>query len=204
MSLVCWSGGADSTLVLHDLLREFKRMKDPKNVDQIHTIAVRHPQLDNNKAQLEARKKIRATLAKRGLKFKHVEVEIKCRGDFHIVQHGLVQAMLWLGVAMPYLSKDEDLYLGYIDGDCMWPHWGQLSEVFSSGSSLLDLGDTSLKTPLYGTTKAKVLNRLKKARLFRMTWTCEAPKKNGRSCGQCTSCKTQILARYELKKWPKA
>lgn len=224
MSLVCWSGGADSTLVLHDLLREQKKAKvkvkkrskqertdglerkllnkkNPSDVTDVRTISIRHMQLGANKEQFEARKRIREILRGRGLRFKRAEISFRHRGGFHVKPRGCTQAMVWLSVVMPYLRSGENLYIGYVGGDSVWSHWANLRRVFDSGATLLGLENVDLITPLYGVSKAEVLHRLRRARLVRATWTCEDPK-DGRACGQCTPCRRMVMARYELRRWP--
>lgn len=201
MSLVCWSGGADSTLVLYDLLRAYKEMEKPSVMDEVRTVSVRHLQLGANREQFEARKRIREILRKRGLRFKCGEVGFRYKGGFHVKQEGLTQAMFWMGIALPYLRSGEKLYIGYVKGDSIWSYWAHLRQVFDSGASVLGLSDVDLETPLYNVRKAEVLSRLRRARLIRATWTCEDPKK-GRPCGRCRPCKGRVLARYELRRWP--
>ena len=198
MSLVCWSGGADSTLVLYNLLTDPER----KRGDFVRTISIRHPQLVTNKVQFEARKRIRAELKKRRLHFHHKEVDLRAKGGFSVEQRGLVQPVLWLGVAMPYLRENEKLYMGYVRGDSMWSWWAHLHRIFKDAAEMLNLGDTDLETPLYDTRKAKVLTTLEKAKLLKLTWTCEVPTKANRACGRCLPCKTRALALYEAKRWP--
>lgn len=222
MSLVCWSGGADSTLVLHDLLREQEKAKakkrsrrertdglerkllnkeKPSDVTDVRTISIRHLQLGANKEQFEARKRIREILRKRGLRFRRVEISFRHKGGFHVKPRGLTQAMVWMSIALPYLRNGEKLHIGYIAGDGVWAYWSHLRQVFDSGASVLGLANVDLETPLYGVRKAEVLHRLRRARLIRATWTCENPK-DGRACGECLPCKRRALALYELGRWP--
>ena len=200
MSLVCWSGGADSTLVLFDRLKDPEREKS----DSVRAISVRHPQLVTNQVQRAARRKIRAELRRRNLTFRHVDIELRDNGGFSMEQYGLVQPVMWLGVVLPYLRKDENLYMGYVDGDSIWAWWAQLHAVFDNAVGMMNLGKSELKTPLYGVRKAVVLSRLRQVGLLNMTWTCERPPRSRRACGRCLPCKTRALARYELKRWPKA
>ena len=220
MSLVCWSGGADSTLVLCDLLREQKKAKKRSrqertdglerkllnkeklsDVTDVRTISIRHMQLGANKEQFEARKRIREILRGRGLRFRRAEISFRHTGGFHVKPCGCTQAMVWLSVAMPYLRSGEKLYIGYVGGDSIWSYWSHLRQVFDSGASVLGLANVDLETPLFGVSKAEVMHRLRRARLVRATWTCENPK-DGRACGQCTPCRRRAVARYELRRWP--
>ena len=219
MSLVCWSGGADSTLVLYDLLREQEKEKKrsrrertdglerkllnkekPSDVTDVRAISVRHTQVGASAEQFQARARIREILRRRGLRFKHVEISFLHKGGFQVKQQGFAQAMFWLGITLPYLRSGENLYLGYISGDRIWSYWAHLRRVFDSGTSMLGLANVDLETPLYHARKAQVLHRLRRARLIRATWTCEDAKKV-RACRRCLHCKTRALARDELGRW---
>ena len=209
-------------MVLYDLLREQKKAKKQSrqertesrerklvgkekssDVTDVRMISIRHGQLGANAEQHEARKNIRAILKGRGLQFKRGEVSFKYRGGFYVAPHGFVQAVLWLSIALPYLRNGENLYIGYVLGDSIWSYWGQLRRMFDNSVLVLGLENVDLITPLFDTSKAGVVHRLRKARLLRATWTCEDPTKSGRACGWCGPCKRRALARYELKRWPK-
>lgn len=86
-ALVLWSGGADSTLVLWDLLRGGE-------YESVHALTVDYYNVGAGKEQTRARKVIRAWLRRKGLKFLHTQLDIHPNikiQDFGITSGGLQQ-----------------------------------------------------------------------------------------------------------------
>ena len=114
MSLLMWSGGCDSSLVLAEHLK----LGQP-----IRTIGVSHNNIRVSSKLVEVRKKIMEWYG--SVKWAHSEIELthgkRCDVDaFDGKEGGLVQPGIWLSVASQYLDREEDLILAYIKGDDVW------------------------------------------------------------------------------------
>ena len=124
MTLVCWSGGCDSTLVLADLL------EDPPKNEQVRSISINHPQqIVNSYRARAARKKLLRVFKKQGFDHQHVEVTFRQSGSFDLVSLGNPQAPVWLLISFLYLRRNENLYLGYVRGDDLWHRRKDLVQV---------------------------------------------------------------------------
>ena len=199
MSLVLWSGGCDSTLVLWDLLQ-----KQSRNDPPIRTLSIDHFAVWAGKEQAAAREKIMAVLRKQGYRVENETVTIRC-GDMLCVpvrtegsntRLRIPQAAIWIGQAVMHLNPDEDMYVGYIRGDDVWHHVREWRWAFQYMAYIV--GRTGkLIAPLEWDTKADVIEMLKKAGLFKYCWTCSDPRE-GKQCGRCKECRTQALALHEL------
>jgi 7-cyano-7-deazaguanine synthase in queuosine biosynthesis len=193
MSLVLWSGGCDSTLVLWDLLQD----QSPKS-PAINTIAINYPQIMGAEMAKAKRKAILNELRGRGFRINHGEVIVAHDGATGIQNsYGLPQAALWVSLSPLYLGEKEDLYAGYVRGDDACHHKEALKGVFGWQQNLL--GKTgNLLWPLEWTHKSEVIARLKAAKLLNLVWWCEQMTKDGSNCGKCSSCITHALALKRL------
>lgn len=157
MSLVLWSGGCDSTLVLYDLAVSKGTREKP-----IRALTVSHNSVNARKEQAEARKKILAQFKELGLHVTSSEVEINCLGPDWVVRGGTTQAAIWLSVASTMISDKENLYTGHHDGDQVWIMYACLE------SALTSLGNSMNKkiewfVPLVSETKGNIIRRLQDA-----------------------------------------
>ena len=194
MSLVLWSGGCDSTLVLYDLAVSKGTREKP-----IRALTVSHNSVNARKEQAEARKKILAQFKELGLHVTSSEVEINCLGPDWVVRGGTTQAAIWLSVASTMISDKENLYTGHHDGDQVWIMYACLE------SALTSLGNSMNKkiewfVPLVSETKGNIIRRLQDAGLYELCWWCENPDK-GKACGGCTPCRTHATALWSMEKW---
>jgi 7-cyano-7-deazaguanine synthase in queuosine biosynthesis len=187
MSVVLWSGGCDSTLVLYDLMKE---QYDKREFAKIKVVSIVHNQVNAAAESRRARKQILKWFKKKGWGTPyHYEVTIDgCNAD---KGRGLTQPPIWLSMGMLHTAKDEDLYCGYIKTDCIWHYVGFLHQAFNNLQGLLGKSGT-LQMPLEWETKAGVIKRLKEAGLYDLTWYCEQPKR-GAKCGDCEPCITHEM-----------
>jgi hypothetical protein len=109
--LVCWSGGCDSTLLLHHAAREFGTKSEP-----VRALSIISDQVSSRVRESAARKKIFKELKKRGLHVLHSESELSCKKGAGINSFGLPQAIIWL-LGPQFLREEESFGLGYIKGD---------------------------------------------------------------------------------------
>lgn len=189
-ALVCWSGGRDSTLLLHNLLSEEDTI--------VRAISIIHEQVDDER-QKEARTKIKEKLVNKFREFTSFEVTISfdegSPGAY--VDNGLIQPVLWIPTASTFLKNEEDLYVGYIRGDDVWHARYQITEIFKNIQYIMGKsGD--IKFPLEPMNKADVILELSRTGLLHDTWFCQ---ENGPiPCGKCSSCETDAMHTFILEK----
>ena len=203
--LVCWSGGCDSTLLLHHLAREHGTPERP-----VRAVSFNVDQVGSSREQAKARCLLLREFKRRGL---HVEVTTLSLGveEGKGLRHdGLPQAVIWL-LATQCLRPAEHLAMGYLraDGGDWGQHRGEFLSVFRALQRVADrTGD--FWTPLSGTQKRGVLHQLRELGLLEMTTWCEfpergaKPRKRGglrRPCGACASCQAHDTALWQLDTW---
>lgn len=209
MSLICWSGGLDSTLVLYRMAKELRdgTVYHPHGV---RALTIVHPQVSCHFASAAAcRKSLVDFFSKHGLVISYLTVEVKqnaqsWKHENLLAGGGNPQALLWLTTAVNYLEENESLYTGYIRGDDYWHHADQFRAAFDS---LQRLGGKTggMWHPLEWESKADVIKATKDAGLYRHCWWCEetAPKVvRGKAvpCGKCKSCHTHETAEWQLSR----
>lgn len=193
--VVVWSGGCDSTLLLHRIAKEHGTSDNP-----VIALSIDHYLVDADKKKLEeaSRSEILKKLRDRGL---YVESHtLTLTGDLNPDQAGLPQAYLWLTMSMLYIGKEGSLYLGYIRTDDMW-HWvEEIREVFRWTSRLLGVNPT-LNFPLEYTMKSEIIMELRDLELIDDIWYCETPYDQvpgTKPCGRCKPCHTHTMAIVDL------
>jgi 7-cyano-7-deazaguanine synthase in queuosine biosynthesis len=190
-SLVCWSGGRDSTLVLYNLLKSREH--------EIRTISIIHEQIYDSK-QMESRQKIKEKLVKEFGDFESINVNISINGSKDgvcIDEGGLFQPVLWISTASGFLKNNENLYLGYIAGDDVWTSIYQIKTLFSNAQEIMNKSGKII-FPLYTNNKSDVIMDLSSTGLLEDTWFCQ---ENGPTpCGKCHSCQTNDMHMYNLKR----
>jgi hypothetical protein len=93
----------------------------------------------------------------------------------------------WLGLALPYMRKDDDLVLGYVKWDPIWHRAGWLHKAFNNLTGLAGLNG-KLKLPLEWWEKKDVLENLRKWKFpIELCFSCRSPK-GKRACGKCDQC----------------
>lgn len=197
MTLVCWSGGCDSTLVLWDLAQKASPQKP------VRAVSFDVSQVNMGKEQARARKRILARMKKNGLHVEHTNIKIDS-GEGFIRQAGSPQAVLWL-IASQALETEEDLYLGIVAKDDWWISYSSWYSVFNTLQSVAERTGV-IVTPLGGTPKRVVLKYLEKAGLLDLTWWCAAsdlPKNKLRKtpCGECSSCIAHETALWQRERF---
>ncbi len=194
MAVLLWSGGADSTLVLRDLLADRIPVK---------TVSINHSQVICHEQHAAARERITRKLEKltdpldrKSKMFRPFEqTVITVTDSLGGVGHegGLCQPLIWLGLAMLHLDNGEDLYTGYIKGDDIAWHWDDLQRAFKSLQRMRG-GKGKLIAPLMWMDKVAVLKKLRGHNLLKDVWYCEDSKTH-KPCGTCHSCVSHERAR---------
>lgn len=194
MTLILWSGGCDSTLVLWNACKKAK--KEGKEMPR--ALSINHAQVGANREQYRARRSIWKKLKARGYDFKWAEVSIVGKGMFYPVSEGhSLQPPIWIPQAVLYLKAKEELQCGWIRGDDTFHHMAEVRWTFNYLMQLSGKSGT-LSFPLEWTPKFMVLSELRKAKLVSLPWTCEEPR-NWRACGKCKPCLELKTAQYRLK-----
>lgn len=211
MSLVCWSGGLDSTLVLHRLAVE-QRDGTAHHPHGVRALTILHPQTSMHEvAAAKARKAIAARFLKLGLTISYLEVAIKqsavaWRIERFVGSSTNPQALLWLTTAVNYLEYDEDFYTGYIRGDDYWHGANRYQAAFDCLQSIA--GHTgAMRHPLEWDSKAEVIRRTKELKLHDLCWWCEEMelkpvRGKARACGTCKSCETHAAGQWICSRDP--
>ncbi len=203
MSLICWSGGLDSTLVLYDLAREHR---DGVNFQQhgVRALSIIHPQISQHRKAVErSRKALKRKFREAGLTIAFLEVEITQTAAAWKEQNFLgsaanPQSFLWLTMAANYLEPVEDLYSGYIRGDDFW-HRAEKCQTAFAGLQSFAGREGRLIHQLEWVDKAEVITRTKELGLYDLAWWCEDLKPpRGKPCGKCPSCRTNDAALWKL------
>ncbi len=190
--LVLWSGGCDSTMVLHDLLQTASPSKP------VRSVGVNCPRMGGNSRNLDARKRIQKRLERDGYGrlHRHIEVEINDNDNFHHVA-GLVQPAIWLIAAACCLIGDVDLYVGYVRGDDFGHYRSQFESIFN-GLQAMSERTGKLVFPLEWAPKSDVLNALNSVGLIKLTWWCQ--NSGEKPCQICSSCLTHAEAWSRLNR----
>jgi len=194
-ALVCWSGGADSTLILHEMARVHGTPESP-----VRAVAITSSQVTARKHEKRARTRLLRTFLKQGLHVSLSEIHVEVVSGAGLEWHGLPQAVLWL-YASQMLGPTEHLVLGYIKGD----DWiADRAEFWAVFNALQKVGGRTgeLWTPLRYIEKRGVLDGLKTRKLLDLTWWCEVPPKHkgNKPCGTCESCQRHEAALWRLEK----
>ena len=198
--VVVWSGGADSTYLLH-WYATYSSIQNP-----VHAITVdSHPQLNKKfmAAQRTARSRYLKFAEKSGL---HIEVHTVSQDYSEKTLIGIGenvsgQPMMWLCSIMPFIQDDDMVYFSYIFEDGIWHHKKEFQDVFYSICRLKNI-DATLEFPLEEFRKYQILKRLSEYEIKdNMWWSCEEPK-NKKPCGVCYKCCELKLAdiKFEMEK----
>ena len=130
--MILWSGGCDSTLLLHDLAVKQKMYDNYP----INAVSIIHDQIYNSKTAAQGKIKILKELRKRGLEISYNEIHIKT--SMNADGCGLTQPIIWLATAIPYLGVTENMYVGYIKEDCVWHYRSFLYDAFKNLQTIRD------------------------------------------------------------------
>lgn len=226
LKLVCWSGGCDSTLALFEALgRQHVWFVDGEPRPEVRSIAITQPNVPAGREQARARRRLLRELRSRGFTWNHLEVAIaqgvrergrvRFWGQPRKMPDAPIQSAFWIGVAPPYLEQDEDLVLGWVQGEL--DNQDRVRAAFDALQRMQ--GKTgALELPHATTAKAAVLDRLRAARLLELCWYCEGIRprdvsiagpdvigvlRDGRPCGQCNSCIDHLTALHQLDAFPR-
>lgn len=190
---VIWSGGYDSTCLLHALAKWFPDK-------QIIAISVYCDCIANKKRDNKARTKIKQLFKKQGIKnilYRQVYIKLPALGCCN----GLAQPAIWLSI-IPYTTFGDysAVCFGYIREDDIWHFIEPFKQVFYNMAKITQNNKAQLYFPLEFTSKVDVLSYLKYHGLFDACSTCEQEDfNNDKPCGVCASCKKHKAAEIMLQ-----
>lgn len=192
-ALVCWSGGLDSTAALLHAASESSHQVP------IAAVSFNHRQIAASASERAARARILKWMRGQGYRVWHSEVFVKSKGalglepsatpDSDIAGMGRPSILhpFWVGMAFPYMRKDDDLVLGYIKWDSVWHRREWLHGAFRNLAAMNDITGRLL-TPLEWWEKKDVVKNLRDWKFpLDLCWSCENPKAR-RPCGGCDPC----------------
>lgn len=195
MSLVLWSGGLDSTLMLYDLALR-------SEATPVRSLGVNYEHVGGNKRFAAARKALLAAFERKGLQIVHSEIELSFSNEDTYMQlgdGGIIQPVIWLSFAQLVLMKAEDLYLGYVRGDDLWRHHSEVTTIFNAAQSMT--GKTGkLQFPLEYERKHQIIERLQKLELLSLCAWCESTSDSLDPCGNCASCEAHEQGLWRLER----
>lgn len=198
--VVVWSGGADSTYLLH-WYATCSSIQNP-----VHAITVdSHSQLNKKfmAAQRAARGRYLKFAEKLGLPIEVHTVIQDCseKISIGIGKNTSAQPMMWLCSIMPFVKDDDVVCFSYISEDGIWHHKRDFEDVFDSICRLKNI-DAKLHFSLENFRKYQVLQKLTEYGIKdNMWWSCENPQ-NKKPCGICYKCCELKLAdiKFEMDK----
>lgn len=192
-NVVMWSGGADSTLVLTELLA------NPDAQFPVTALTVdSHPNLNVELMAREraARKRFKSLARKRGYRLIAKEISISAEGGLDAG----TQQSLWMSTLMQYVEKGSCVHFGYVRGDDFWHVKAEAIALASAMWKMRD-GEASVELcfDLEYVRKPEVLKRLALNSIpDSCWWSCETPVKRSQ-CNGCWKCWEIAQAKSALK-----
>lgn len=186
--VVVWSGGADSTVVLHELAKNSSKLWPVTCLTIESEFLLNAQQQKNQKA---ARQRYLALAAKSGFHIESTVIRVDA-GELQATD----QASLWLAHLSPYLSDKISLYFGYVLGDSYWQRKTEFEEAWRALQAL-EQKEWQIHYPLKHKSKSDVLSSLERNRIpANCWWTCEKPP-GKKPCGHCNKCIELAVGIYE-------
>ena len=199
MALVLFSGGCDSTLVLHDLLKA----NDKNYISQITALSINHCQVSANEQNKAARESFKEEMGKRELNlhvnFCEIAITNTCSANVNSIgSYGLSQPIIWSTIAMLYASNEDTIYFGYHSGDDFWLYKNEF-EAAIQNICKISAKTIKIEYPLRHLYKHDIIRILKERGLYEKTWYCEYPTVENKPCGECVPCRTHRTALWYLE-----
>lgn len=199
---IMWSGGADSTLLLYELL-------DAYGSDRVVAISYTYPWLtdikkDSEKKQRDAFKAKMNLRGDRYSQFCHMTFDVSNKYEgfnsskfVSIQSGGLPQSIAWLFSIPLYVPDMSYVYTGAIRTDDLTYYKNEYGEIIRNISKILQR-DFIYREPYIQLQKHDVLEKLFLYSIYDVTWFCELPDQSHQPCLECTPCKDHLLALHYL------
>jgi len=208
---VLWSGGLDSTALITGLL-EIKAQWG-KHVDvSVRALSFNHDGVAGSERHRAARDDLADVFAGYDLGFKRAEILVD--GGAHPElgdDPGLIQPIMWVGWALPFVRCDEMLLLGYTKGDEALAEWAYIHAAARNLLHVCGKRKVDVLAPLRSTARWQIVQALRDTRLLSYARWCESPKKRKAQCSRtrrnvsqwCESCLKHHLALVEERARPR-
>lgn len=192
---VVWSGGLDSTLVLHELIKQ--------KAEDVSTISFVSDTFGSRKQELEKHARISY--------MKNVSKELITNEEIPIVfpytnikgkNESLCQQPFMISLISLFGKPNTIYHFGYHKGDDFFSMHSQHMKVFENISEIMGEKNIKLSFPLKFMNKWEIIDWIEYYGLENYVWKCETPENssNGYSeCGDCVPCKTFKEQREVLK-----
>ena len=184
--VICWSGGADSTLLLYNHALNSSRE------NSVYAVSIEeHNGIATDlklKSESVARKNILKYMKAKGFHLKAIKIKYGA-SDF---PDSFNQPLCWLSCVGQVIPNDSNVHFGYTVEDRFWHIRKEFNDAFFTLMSLNTARsdrNVGLVYDFEWTEKKEILKNLKKLGLDKLIWTCERPKKVGVPCGKCDKCK---------------
>lgn len=200
-SIVFWTGGWDSTALLHKMAVDYGTKEKP-----IVALSIKSENISQFSVEEKHRKVLKDILLNKGLHINFQEIEITTTNidlsPLELTYAGLAQPNLLLYPMWElFLYNDINICLGYVKEDDIWHYISEFKKVFYNMAKI-QMSNAKLYLPLEWVSKDDIMDYLNSIDLFDYTWYCEYPDENGKPCNECASCKkvNKIIAYRTMKK----
>lgn len=196
-TVVVWSGGADSTMLL------FERAREATPADPVLALTIdAHQQVHAKQlaSQRAAQKRFLSWAKKQGFHIKHSRLTVKPIGDDLWLSEATTQAQMWISHMAPYFPQRCRVEFGYIRPDSFWHGRHEADAVLKAMQNLAHDADWSIGYPYEWSTKAQILDALRSWKVpANCWWSCEKPPAVGKPCRKCNKCIELRRGREDLK-----
>jgi 7-cyano-7-deazaguanine synthase in queuosine biosynthesis len=202
MAIVLWSGGLDSTLVLHNLAMQISRKE--REHQSITALSISHDQVPAREILKTAREKIKKVFEERELNsyINYIEVSISHSNNSGVeVYGGVTQPAVWLTTASLYCKEKDTIFMGYHAGDDYWRYRHEAETAVINFLKTMDKNNVTLDYPLSLYYKSDIIKMLKNKGLYDVCWYCENPITGDipKPCGSCPPCKCHRTALLQIE-----
>lgn len=192
--VVLWSGGMDSTALLH----HYAGVSSEDYPVTALTIT-KHPQLNKHfiKAQNAAQKRYLKFAKQKGYHIKHERMGYSGTFRYNGPHSGRSQPTVWLASLIQTLDDKDIVLMGYMRTGCFWHYRGYFVNAFNAMQKLKGV-DAKLEFPFEWDNKAEIYARLHADKVPNNCWfSCEETK-TSKACGTCDKCVSIKKAIHEV------
>jgi len=204
---VCFSGGADSTLLLDQVAERCNKVKG-----KCIAVSYNATHYSQPKFEIEELKRniILDELCHRGRMIEQIKLKLEFM-NYNYYQsfypdtsklHNMhaMQQLSWIANAALLIKNNSSLFLGYTFNDStFWRFGDKFQSLIKNIISIANIENLGIYLPLADKPKHLILSKLHDMKLLDKVWSCETLYKdiNGskrKPCGQCSSCVENIKA----------
>lgn len=206
MNIVFYSGGADSTLMLYDILMSQKSNNDPFQIP-VETVSINSSVLPGSYHQRIRRKKFKKFMQeKHNITYFSKEIDLPMAVDYNRGSSGLIQQPIWMALGALMCQHKDNICYGYIRGDDYWTLSEQFQRTFKDMTGLMGK-ECRMFFPLAEMHKWEIIRKLKQYELEPYVWICQSTDDFNirdydfdaefQPCGRCESCiKYEMYEQY--------